>query len=770
MTGEDSDTKLREFISRFREYGASDAQIRLSLTNTKLDPAAVDRALGATPRFGAQPSASVQATEPVTAWKPFYTKWWFFVIIGVVVLGSVSAALVFTGVFEGISPGVLTLEGQEAEQDAETIARAAEAETETGAETTTAECESDTDSYDYGYDYCSDDKTCIECLSTDDCDALYGEGECASDGFCAFESADDGEETGDDAACDDDSCAPYVCETDTDCYEYCDYDYGDSGECYSGYTCSSDYECAEDADADGTADVDDTTECADEDCGGYLCYDTETCDDSCLDADGLSDDDLCYTGYVCSDDGACVECSADSDCESIYGDGYVCGDEGFCALGECELDLECEQSYGAGYVCSDDACEAQALSSSSECATDDDCVRLGETGTQCSLDGYCESSNGVTGSFITGFIMHSGSGSGSGAGARALRRRASSSGSGSSSSSSCSTTLQCRIRYGAGYVCSSGSCEQSSDSATGASGTKAIGARCSDDDECRSDTCTSNRCARSSGASTQTTCSSDCTPYGCNRVTGECRTTCTSDSQCDSRAGYTCDTSTGDCESASTTTATSCTRGTASDCSPFGCNVIAGTCRTTCTSDQHCYYTGGYTCDTGSGDCEAATTSCTVATASTCSPFKCNVLAGTCRTTCTTDRQCDTDGGYACDADTSSSTYHTCVAEEDAACTYDIDCWHTNGYGWLCDDESTCVERTISDDAECASAKDCRTLGYGGRYTCDENGACVQRGRSTSSSPRRTGRFFSVADISAQDVVRDIQSLRSFLLYVDYRS
>ncbi|MFI5300798.1 MAG: hypothetical protein ACHREM_22165, partial [Polyangiales bacterium] len=111
-----------------------------------------------------------------------------------------------------------------------------------------------------------------------------------------------------------------------------------------------------------------------------------------------------------------------------------------------------------------------------------------------------------------------------------------------------------------------------------------------------------------------------CVPYTCESAT--CATSCAADTDC--ATGYTCDAATSTCVQGATCSAdrtTSTARdGTVSPCSTYLCDLLSGSCGSTCALVTDC--AAGFTCDS-TGKCVA-----TVAPNTNASGGGCGVARG----------------------------------------------------------------------------------------------------------------------------------------------
>lgn len=103
----------------------------------------------------------------------------------------------------------------------------------------------------------------------------------------------------------------------------------------------------------------------------------------------------------------------------------------------------------------------------------------------------------------------------------------------------------------------------------------------------------------------------------------------------------------------------SCTLPATSNCAPYGCDSVAGTCKTSCAGDTDC--SQGATCNTTTGQCTTGAATCLDATTlklangqtQSCAPYKC--VGGACQQQCSTPSDCAT--GYVCQG-------NACVAQD----------------------------------------------------------------------------------------------------------
>ncbi len=205
------------------------------------------------------------------------------------------------------------------------------------------------------------------------------------------------------------------CTSDANCYDdTCElYNYGTGGEAYTiGYCTISNETCGEDADcfyngdscpeagyADSgycdctNPDYDPSDEiCTDEDCEDVC---NLTCESNlCVEDDSCEDDDECPSFAPFCDDGACVECTADDECDED-------ADEE-CRSGVCERPCEFDQECPNFSACESGECVYKGCDTNTDCvllygeyngARLAECVQrngIGECRLPCDTDAHCD--------------------------------------------------------------------------------------------------------------------------------------------------------------------------------------------------------------------------------------------------------------------------------------------------------------------------------------------------------------------------------------------
>ena len=182
-------------------------------------------------------------------------------------------------------------------------------------------------------------------------------GSCSDDSDCGAGTCSPGSCSDDSLDCSiDGDCAANTCDTGTSLCTVSGDDCSTNGDAdCSAQTCSTfGRRCACD---NPTYDPGDPI-CSDDECTDELCV--FKCEDELCKVDDSCDDDTDCFGNICTAEGNCVECEANTDCDEE--DGEACSAEGECTK-PCTKDVEC----GLFETCTTGACVYQGCQSPNEC-------------------------------------------------------------------------------------------------------------------------------------------------------------------------------------------------------------------------------------------------------------------------------------------------------------------------------------------------------------------------------------------------------------------